>query len=299
MPATDVYHHFRRNVAKLNMADLTRKKRRIMPLSHLTSRCILQVSLCLIVGGPLVPCRISAQNDPQQQVSLTISAAADLALAFQELGALFEKETGIKPIFNFGSTGQLTQQIEQGAPVDLFAAANIDFVDELQKQGLILPDTKALYARGRITLWTRNDSPFHIDRIEDLVRPEVKQVAIANPEHAPYGIAAREAMQSVGIWEKAQPKLVLGENVRQTLLYAETGNVDVAIVALSLSVQGQGRWVLVPQELHKPIDQALAVIKGTRHEQEARRFAAFINGSQSRPIMRKYGFILPEEEAAQ
>jgi molybdate transport system substrate-binding protein len=104
-------------------------------------------------------------------------------------------------------------------------------------------------------------------------------------------------MQAVGVWEEVQPKLVLGENVRQTLLYAETGNVEVAIVALSLSVQGEGRWVLVPQELHKPIDQALAVIKGTRHEPEARRFAAFINGPEGRPIMRKYGFILPGEEA--
>ncbi len=255
--------------------------------------------LCFILAGLLVPCLGRAQSNPQQPVSLTISAAADLTLAFQELGALFEKETGTKVIFNFGSTGQLAQQIEQGAPVDLFAAANLEFVEDLAKKGLILPDTKALYARGRITLWTRADSPLHIDRIEDLARSEVKQVAIANPEHAPYGIAAREAMQSAGVWDAVQPKLVLGENIRQTLLYAETGNVDGAIVALSLSVQGQGRWVLVPQDLHRPIDQALAVIKGTQHEQEARRFASFINGPEGRPIMRKYGFILPEEEAAQ
>ncbi|MBI3801849.1 MAG: molybdate ABC transporter substrate-binding protein [Deltaproteobacteria bacterium] len=268
-----------------------------MRLSHLVSRCFLQVYLCAILSGLFVPCQGSAQNNSEQPISLTISAAADLTLAFQELGSLFEKETGIKVTFNFGSTGQLAQQIEQGAPVDLFAAANVDFVDELEKQGLILSGTKALYARGRITLWTRADSPLHIDRIEDLAQPEVKQFAIANPEHAPYGIAAREALQSIGIWEKVQPKLVLGENIRQTLLYAETGNVDVAIVALSLSVQGQGRWVLIPQELHRPIDQALAVIKGTQHEQEARRFATFINGPEGRPIMRKYGFILPGEEA--
>jgi len=238
-----------------------------------------------------------AQEPPRQPVSLTISAAADLAFAFQELGTLFEKETGTKAIFNFGSTGQLAQQIEQGAPVDLFAAANVAFVDELERLGLILPDTKALYARGRITLWTRTDSPLHLERLEDVAPAEVKQVAIANPQHAPYGIAAREAMQSVGIWETIQPKLVLGENVRQTLLYAETGNVDVAIVALSLSIQMKGRWVLIPEELHKPIDQALAVIKGTRHEQEARRFAGFINGPTGRPVMRKYGFVLPGEEA--
>ncbi|MBI3304631.1 MAG: molybdate ABC transporter substrate-binding protein [Deltaproteobacteria bacterium] len=253
---------------------------------------LLGVSL----GGLVAAFSCFAQGNPERQASLTVSAAADLALAFQELGALFTKEAGIQVIFNFGSTGQLAQQIELGAPVDLFAAANVAFVEELEKQGLILPDTKALYARGRITLWTRADSPVHIERIEDLARPEVKRAAIANPDHAPYGIAAREAMQSAGIWDVVQPKLVLGENVRQTLLYAETGNVEAAIVALSLSIQGEGRWVLVPQELHKPIDQALAVIKTTRREQEARRFAAFINGPAGRPIMRKYGFVLPGEE---
>ncbi len=280
------------------MNDRMRRRLGVVLHSHrMISRYALWVCSCLLLGGLLRPCQSNAQPNPQQQVSLTISAAADLSFAFQELGTLFEQETGAKVIFNFGSTGQLTQQIEQGAPVDLFAAANVDFVDELEKQGLILPDTKALYARGRITLWTRADSPLRIERIEDLSRPEVKRIAIANPDHAPYGIAAREAMQSVSVWEAIQSKLVLGENIRQTLLYAETGNVDVAIVALSLSRQGEGRWVLVPQELHKPIDQALAVIKGTRHEQETRRFAAFINGPEGRPIMRKYGFVLPGEES--
>jgi molybdate transport system substrate-binding protein len=123
----------------------------------------------------------------------------------------------------------------------------------------------------------------------------VKRIGIANPEHAPYGMAAREALQAVGIWDALKDKLVLGENVRMTLQYAETGNVDVSIVALSLSVQSKGRWTLVPEELHKPLDQALAIIKSTKHEQQARAFAAFINGPQGRPVMRKYGFILPGE----
>jgi molybdate transport system substrate-binding protein len=268
------------------------------PWALASSRRGLWWSLCFTLWALWAPWPSQAQPNPRQPLSLTISAAADLTFAFQELGALFEKETGIKVTFNFGSTGQLAQQIEHGAPVDLFAAANVAFIEELDKQGLILPETKALYARGRITLWTRADSSVRVERIEDLTSSEVKQVAIANPEHAPYGMAAREATQTVGIWETVQPKLVFGENIRQTLLYAETGNVEVAIVALSLSVQGQGRWVLIPQELHKPIDQALAVIRGTRHEQEARRFAAFINGPAGRLIMRKYGFVLPGEEIA-
>lgn len=228
--------------------------------------------------------------------TLTVSAAADLTPAFGEIGKLFEQESGVKVTFNFGSTGQLAQQIEQGAPVDLFAAANLSFVDELEKKKLILSDTKALYARGRITLWTRNDSPLRLERVQDLTRPDVRRIATANPEHAPYGMAAREAMQAAGVFDQVKARLVFGENISQTLQFAESGNVDAAIVALSLSTQSNGRWVLIPEELHKPLNQALAVISGTRNEAEARRFAAFVNSEKGRAVMRKYGFILPGEE---
>ncbi|MGQ4809823.1 Molybdate-binding protein ModA [Candidatus Entotheonellaceae bacterium PAL068K] len=229
----------------------------------------------------------------RQDVTLLVSAASDLTFAFQELGARFEQATGTKVIFNFGATGQLAQQIERGAPVDLFAAANVAFIDLLQGQGLILADTKMPYARGHLTLWTRSDSPLRITRMADLSHPEVRRIAIANPCHAPYGMAARQALQSVDLWEPLQPKLVLGENVRQTLQYAATGNVDVAIVALSLSRQHAGRWHRIPEALHRPIIQALAVIRGTQHESSARQFAAFIIGPQGRPIMQRYGFTLP------
>jgi molybdate transport system substrate-binding protein len=266
---------------------------------------LIPVSVALLLAACVTPAPLdvtSAPTLPTSGITLTVSAAADLSYAFGEIGAAFEAETGHKVVFNFGSTGQLAQQIEQGAPVDLFAAANVSFIDDLAQQGLILPDTVQMYARGRITLWTRADSPLQIMQVSDLARTEIARIAIANPDHAPYGVAAREAMQTAGVWEAVQPKLVLGENVRQTLQYAETGNVDAAIVALSLSVPaaasaGQpGRWTLIPEDLHAPIDQALAVIRGTQHESAARAFAAFVNGSQGRLIMRKYGFVLPGEE---
>jgi molybdate transport system substrate-binding protein len=266
------------------------------------SLTMVLLAACVAPMAPAVTQAPAPQTGEASPVTLTVSAAADLTYAFQEIGAQFEAETGHQVVFNFGSTGQLAQQIEQGAQVDLFAAANVSFIDDLAQQRLILPDTKQLYARGRITLWTRADSPLQIAQVDDLARPEIGRIAIANPDHAPYGVAAREAMQAAGVWEAVQPKLVLGENVRQTLQYAETGNVDVAIVALSLSVPaaasaGQpGRWTLIPEDLHAPVDQALAVIRGTQHEAAARAFAAFVNGSQGRPIMRKYGFVLPGEE---
>lgn len=251
--------------------------------------CLIAVIALTSVAG----CSRRAPTDPTTEI--LVAAASDLAPAFEELGRHFEQQTGVKVTFSFGSTGTLAKQIENGAPIDLFAAANVEFVDQLEREGLIFPETKALYARGRITIWTRADSSSKIERIEDLARPEIARIAIANPEHAPYGRAAREALESAGILKTVEPKLVFGENVRQTMQYAETGNADVAITALSLSVLSNGRWTLIPEELHKPLNQALAVIKGARLEKAARQFAEFINGAQGRPIMRKYGFILPGE----
>lgn len=239
---------------------------------------------------------MSSSTPAAEPITLTVSAAADLNYAFPEIGALWEQKTGNKVVFNLGSTGQLAQQIERGAPVDLFAAANKSFVEQLDQAGLVFSDTKALYGIGRLTLWQREDSTVVVRDLEDLLKPEVQRMAIANPDHAPYGMAAREALQSAGLWETLQPKLVLGENVKQTQQYAETGNVEVALVALSLSVGKPGQWTLVPEALHKPLEQMLAVPKNAPHPEAARHFAAFINGEQGRPIMRKYGFILPGEK---
>jgi molybdate transport system substrate-binding protein len=224
------------------------------------------------------------------QNEITVAAASDLTPAFEELGREFESTHKTKVVFIFGSTGLLTRQIENGAPVDLFAAANVSYVDQLERQGLIIPDTKAIYARGRITLWTPDESPLRLQGIADLARPEVQRIAIANPDHAPYGLAARQALEKVGIWDRIKPKLVYGDNIRQTLQYAETGNVEVAIVALSLSLPSRGRWSLIPEELHRPIDQGLAVMKTTKNESAARAFAEFLNSPQGQTIMKKYGF---------
>ena len=221
---------------------------------------------------------------------LTIAAASDLTPAFEEIGREFESANKTKVIFTFGSTGMLTRQIENGAPFDLFAAANVSYIDDLDKKGLIISDSKTVYARGRITLWTPSTSNIRLQGIADLARPEVMRIAIANPDHAPYGLAAKQALESVGIWDRVKPKLVFGDNIRQTLQYAETGNVDVSIVALSLSTQSRGRWTLIPEELHQPIDQAVGIIKTTKNEKAARAFAAFLSGPQGQAIMKKYGF---------
>jgi molybdate transport system substrate-binding protein len=253
------------------------------------------LALCVILTG----CHGRAVQNTPQPVTLTISAASDLGPAFREIGPLFEAETGIKTRFNFGSTGQLAQQIEQGAPVDVFAAADAARIAALGSKGLVISDSVKVYAVGRIVLWTREDSPLRVERVEDLLQPEVQKIAIANPDHAPYGVAARQAMQSVGIWEQVQDGLVLSENVQQALQYAQGGNVDAAIVAHSLAVQSGGRWTLLPAELHEPIVQVLAVISTTAHDREARRFADFVTGPQGREVLRGYGFTLPDQEQPQ
>ena len=235
----------------------------------------------------------ACRQNTNQPAELFVAAAADLTPAFEEIRREFEAQHKTKVVFVFGSTGMLTRQIENGAPMDLFAAANVAYVEQLEQKDLIVPGTKAIYARGRITMWTRGDSPLQIRTIGDLVSPEVRRIAIANPDHAPYGLAAQQALQKVGIWEAVKPKLVYGDNIRQTLQYAETGNVEVSIVALSLSVQSTGRWTLIPEELHQPIDQGLAVIKSTRNEAAARAFASFVTGARGKEILGKYGFAFP------
>jgi molybdate transport system substrate-binding protein len=228
-------------------------------------------------------------------VELTIAAAADLQFAFTEIGTLYEQETGNKVIFSFGSTGQLAQQIENGAPFDLFAAANVSFVDDLAKKNLVLPDTVTLYARGRIVLAVNRDSGVSAVTLEDLLSDDITHIAIANPEHAPYGVAAKEALQSVGVWDQIEAKIVYGENVRQTLQFIQTGDAQVGIVALSVANVPEITWTLIDDSLHNPLNQALGVVASSQHADVASEFVAFINGSAGRPIMQKYGFVLPGE----
>lgn len=264
---------------RCSLPELSRRKVRIAGNSHAVLLLLL-LFISLACRGTRAP----------ETAQLTVAAASDLTAAFEEIGRDFEARDKIKPIFVFGSTGLLTRQIENGAPFDVFAAANESYIDQLQQKGLTVEGTKTIYGRGRITMWTMAESRFKLEKIEDLASPDVHRVAIANPDHAPYGLAAREALETAGIWQTVQPKLVYGDNIRQALQFAETGNVEVAIVAVSLSAQNKGRCVLIPETLHKPLLQAMAVIKGTTNEDAARSFTDFVTGSKGREILAKYGF---------
>jgi len=226
--------------------------------------------------------------------SITVSAAANLQPAFTEIGAAFEKQTGTRVIFNFGATGQLGQQIAQGAPVDLFAAADPATVDDLAARGFIISDTIQIYARGQIVLYARADNGAPLNSLNDLTRPEIKRIAMANPETAPYGAAARAAMQNAGVWSAVQSKIVIAENIQQTQQFADTGNVDVAIIARSLTIGAPGRWTPIPDNLHAPIDQALGVVTDAKNERDARVFAQFVMSATGRAVLEKYGYVFPK-----
>lgn len=227
-------------------------------------------------------------------VEIMVAAAADLSSAFTDIGKMFEKDTGNRVVFSFGSTGQLATQIEGGAPFDVFAAANISFIEQLKEKGLLLNDSVQVYAQGRIVLAVNRNSGLKLETLDGLLEPRVKKVAIANPDHAPYGLAAKQALQSAGIWEIIQPKLVYGENIRQTLIYIQREEAEAGIVALAAASAPEISYILIDDRMYKPLNQALAIISSTKKEETVREFIRYVNTS-GRPVMKKYGFLLPGE----
>lgn len=226
---------------------------------------------------------------------ITVAAAADLQFAFSDIVKLYEEQTGHKVTLVFGSTGQLVQQIENGAPFDLIASANISYIEQLAENGLVTPESAELYARGRIVLAVNRQSGVEAVDLKDLLADNIQHIAIANPEHAPYGLAAKQALQSLGLWEELADKLVYGENVRQALQFVQTGDAEVGIISLSVASVPEITWTLIDEQLHTPLDQALAILTASKNPELAQSFIEFINGEIGRPIMRQYGFLLPDE----
>ncbi|WP_209124761.1 molybdate ABC transporter substrate-binding protein [Alkalihalobacillus sp. BA299] len=256
-------------------------------------KILATLSISLIIIFMLSACK-SGQTQPEENVAIKVAAASDLSLAFTEIGALFKEETGATITFSFGSTGQLADQIENGAPFDVFAAANIKFIDQLKDKDIIIPETQTTYAFGRIGIATLPNQLTTIKTVEDLLQPEVIKVAIANPDHAPYGLAAKQALIEAGIWEQLQGKLVFGRNISDTLALIDTGNVEASIIALSLYQEGKVDFHLIDENLHAPLEQSIAVVNRTNNEELSKRFIDFIIGPIGKPIMESYGFVVPE-----
>jgi molybdate transport system substrate-binding protein len=230
---------------------------------------------------------------------LRVAAAADLAQAFAALTPPFQSQTPCDLKLTLGSTGLLARQIVQGAPFDLFLAANRSYVDQVVQSGACDGASVASYARGRLVIWVKGPGGAELSP-SSLTDARFEHIAIANPEHAPYGKAARDALSHAGVWPQLSQRLVYGENVQQALELAQSGNADVAIVSLSLAIGSpRGSWTLIDEALHAPIDQALVVCKRGTNAAAARQLADFLKVPSGRAILRQFGFLLPGEALAQ
>ncbi|MBA3457959.1 MAG: molybdate ABC transporter substrate-binding protein [Deltaproteobacteria bacterium] len=251
----------------------------------------MRIDIALVVATGLVAC--SSRSETQ---TVRIAAASDLQRAFTDIGAEFKASTGITPEFNFGSSGLLAKQIEQGAPFFLFASANRAFVDQVVKAGRCDGATGRLYAQGRIVVWTAPGKKAPT-ALTDLANPEFKRIGIANPDHAPYGVAAKQALEATGVWSQIQDRMVLGENIQATMLIAKNGDVDAAIVALSLAIIADGGATLkIDPTLYAPLDQKLVVCGKGKEADAARQFADFVSTPKAREVMSRYGFQLPTDK---
>jgi molybdate transport system substrate-binding protein len=228
-----------------------------------------------------------------------VAAASDLKFAITDIAARFEADTGRKVALNFGSSGNFARQIQQGAPFEVFMSADEDFVFRLADVGLTR-DRGDLYAIGRIVLYAPKGSKFTLDaELKGLQAgwSGVRKFAIANPEHAPYGRAAEEALRSLKLWDFVRPKLVLGENIAQTAQFVTTRSAEAGIIAYSLALAPelarQGDHVLLPETLHNPLRQRMVL---TRQAGEtAAMFYEYLKQTPARAILKRYGFVLPGE----
>jgi molybdate transport system substrate-binding protein len=248
----------------------------------------------VLIGGCLVlACR------PASAQSLTVAAASDLQSALPEIVAQFEKQTRQHVRLTFGSSGNFFTQIQNGAPFDVYLSADIDYPRRLEASGEAEPGSLCRYATGRIVLWTRNDSGIDVRRgLMVLDDARVRRIALANPEHAPYGRAAVAAFRHEGLDERIREKFVLGENVSQAAQFAESGAADVAILALALALSPRlkraGTYVDIPGSWYPPIEQGAVILTSSKLKPLARQFVDHLKTPESIRILQSYGFDIPQ-----
>jgi molybdate transport system substrate-binding protein len=230
-------------------------------------------------------------------VSLTVFAASDLTPVLQQLIPEFEKVSHAHVTLVPGSTGTLAQQIRNGAPADVFFAADETAVNDLNAAGLVRPDTRRVYARGRLALVTlAAGASTPVSTLKDLTKPGVRRIAMANPAHAPYGLAAQQALQKAGLWDTLHPKLVYGENVQQAIQFVQSGAADAGLVARSLASRQDLTFTLVDPLLYAPLNQTAVALRRSTQPALAVSFLDFVNGPRGRAMLKAYGFLIPGED---
>lgn len=276
-----------------------------------------QGPLRLIVAGDKRPARWVRQvqelevvrlSDGQRKkpVPLTgtvsLAAAANLAFVLDELNRQFTNANpGVAVTTVLGASGNLFAQLQRGAPFDAFLAADLDFPKRLAESGAAVPESLFTYARGRLVLWTTRTNLTVTNGLTELRRPEVRRVALANPDTAPYGLAAKTALERQSLWSDVQPKVVIGENIGQTAQFIESGSVDAGLVALSLvaapRLRDVGRWWLVPAELHAPLAQVAVLTRAGAANQAAKAYLKFLRSDLARVVWGRFGYEPPPDSA--
>jgi molybdate transport system substrate-binding protein len=252
--------------------------------------------LCLLLTAVLAGATaVSGRAQAVPSAPLMVFAASDLGPAFKQIVPAFEEKTGIDVTLVLGSTGMLAQQIRNGAPADVFFAANESFIKALTAENLTLRQTNAVYARGRIAMVTLRSGGVRVNELADLADTRVRRIALANPQHAPYGMAAKQALEATGLWKTLEPKLVFGENVQQAVQFVRSGSAEAGIVARSVADTSDLYWKLVDDRLHAPLDQMATVLARAKQPAASISFIEFVIGTQGRVAMRRFGFLLPGE----
>jgi molybdate transport system substrate-binding protein len=235
----------------------------------------------------------------QEQAPVRVAAAADLQFALKDIARQYEHQTGRKVEITFGSSGNFFAQIQNGAPFDIFFSADIDYPNRLQQANLTERNTLLKYASGQMVIWIPAASKIDLpaQKWNTLLDPSIQKIAVANPEHAPYGRAAIDALKHAGVYDKVRSKLVYGENISQAAQFVQSGNAQAGIIALSLAVSpamksGQ-RWG-VPPDQYAPLEQAAVILKSARDKDAARAFLKFVASDDGQRILGSYGFALPD-----
>jgi len=247
----------------------------------------------LTVAYLLLACRLASAQ------GLTVAAASDLQTALPAIASQFERDTGQHIRLTFGSSGNFFTQIGNGAPFDVFLSADIDYPRRLEASGQAERGSVYEYAAGRLVLWARNDSGIDVRRgLAVLADGRVHRIAIANPEHAPYGRAAVAALRHERLYEQVQGKFVMGENISQAAQFAQSGSADVGVLALALALsptlKSSGTYVEIPESWYPPIEQAAVVLAASRQKPLAQQFVDYLKKPDSVRILRSFGFAVPQ-----
>lgn len=261
--------------------------------------------VCTLLSGCEPSTEKPDAGSPDQKApgQLLVAAAANMKFALDEIISVFQQEhPDLEIKVTYGSTGNFKSQIEQGAPFDLFLSADVKTPEKLVESGHAVKSSLFEYAAGRLVMWVRTDSNIDVTALQErtVLDPAVRKIALANPLHAPYGQAAVEALKHFHIYDEAEPRFVLGENIAQAAQFAETGAAEVGIIALSLAVapsmQAQGRYWEVPAEAFQPILQAGVILSNAKNPSAAEELKAFIMSDRGTALLEQFGYLPPQEK---